>query len=113
MMQGTTQGTCTARGDIDMSTAPAFRADLFEAIETAEGSSVEVECSGVTFMGSAGYRVLVEAAAHTSRRGCTLVIRNVSPSCARLLRLCEPDGGLGMEFNSEPVPGRLVVVVSS
>jgi len=95
-------GTCTALGDIDMSTSSAFKADLLAAIDTADESFVTVDCSGVTFMGSAGYRVLVEATAYAAHRGHTLVIRNMSRSCARLLRLCEQDDNLTIEYSRDP-----------
>lgn len=90
-------GTCRAIGEIDMATAAAFGADLHDAIDNSDETLVNVDCSGVTFMGSAGYHVLVEATEYATRRGHTLVIRNMSSSCARLLRLCIRNNDLTIE----------------
>jgi anti-anti-sigma factor len=90
-------GTCTAIGDIDLATTPTFKAYLHRTIDTSDAALVVVDCSGVTFMDSAGYHVLVDAAEYALRQGHTLVIRNMSPSCARLIRLCDWDNELRLE----------------
>jgi anti-anti-sigma factor len=86
-----------ALGDIDRATAPAFGADLRAAIDSSDNGDVSVDCSGVTFMDSAGYRVLVDATNYAIRRGHTLVIRNLSPPCAMLIRLCDVNGELHVD----------------
>jgi anti-anti-sigma factor len=83
------RGTCRALGEIDWATASAFGADLHDVIDSADEAFVSVDCSRVTFMDSAGYHALVDATNYAVRRGHTLVIRDPSPSCARLLRLCD------------------------
>ena len=98
-------GTCTATGDIDMATAPSFSADLHDAIDRSDESLVSVDCSGVTFMGSAGYRVLLDASGYATHRGRTLVIRNMSPSCARLVRIFGEHDHLTFEPAREPEHG--------
>jgi anti-anti-sigma factor len=90
-------GTCRALGEIDTATAPAFNADLHEAIDDSDEAFVSVDCSGVTFMDSAGYHVLVDATNYAVRRGHTLVIRNLSLSCATLIRFCDLDCELRVE----------------
>jgi anti-anti-sigma factor len=90
-------GTCRAAGDIDGATAPAFGADLYDTIDCSEAARVIVDCADVTFVDSAGYRVLVDATNYAVRRGRTLVIRNLSPSCARVLQLCDQDRELRVE----------------
>jgi anti-anti-sigma factor len=84
-------GTCAAIGDIDMATVPALTLDLRRAIDNAAETMVGLDCSRVTFMDSAGYHALVDATAYADRSGHILVIRNASISCARLIRLCDPD----------------------
>jgi anti-anti-sigma factor len=96
------QGVCKALGEIDTATAPAFSADLRDAIDGSDGAVVCVDCSGVTFMDSAGYHVLVDVTNYVVRRGHTLMIRNMSPACARLVRLCDLD----RELRVEPAPQR-------
>jgi len=90
-------GTCKALGEIDRTTASAFDADLHAAIDDSQEALVSVDCSGVTFMDSAGYRALVGATAYAVRRGRTLVIRDMSSSCAMLIRACDTDGALRVE----------------
>ena len=87
-------GTCRAIGEIDLVTAPALNAAVHDAIDRSESTSVVVDCSDVTFMDSAGFHVLVNATEYATRRGRTLVIQNLSPSCAKLIRLCDWDNEL-------------------
>jgi stage II sporulation protein AA (anti-sigma F factor antagonist) len=85
-------GTCPVIGEIDLATAPALRADLRNTIDRSDTDLVVVDCSGVTFMDSGGYHALADETAYASRHGHALVIRNPSPSCALVLRLCDWDG---------------------
>ena len=94
------RGTYRAVGEIDGATAPAFDADLRNTIDCSDEPLVSVDCSGVTFMGSAGFRALAGATEYAARRGHTLVIRNPSPSCARLIRVCDRDGELRVDLLS-------------
>ena len=97
-------GTYAASGEIDMETAPAFAIDLRECIESADETLVSVDCAGVTFMDSAGYHALLGATRHAAHQGHTLVIRNLTPACARLIRMCNADG----EIRVERAPERAV-----
>ena len=97
------QGVCKGLGEIDTATAAAFSADLRDAIDGSDEVVVSVDCSGVTFMDSAGYHVLVDVTDYAARRGHTLMIRNMSPACARLLRLCDLD----RELRVEPAPRKV------
>jgi anti-anti-sigma factor len=99
-------GTCEAIGDIDMATVPALIADLRRAIDNADETMVGVDCSRVTFMDSAGYHALMDATAYAARRGHTLVIRDASTSCARLIRLCDPNRELRGLSLASPGAGR-------
>ena len=90
-------GTYWALGEIDFATASTFDADLRRTIDGCDDAVVAVDCSGVTFMGTAGFRVLVEATEYAARKRRTLVIRNLSSSCALLIRLCDSNGELVVE----------------
>ena len=90
-------GSTKALGEIDRATAPAFAADLHDAIDRSDDAIVSVDCSAVTFMDSAAYRVLVDATNYAVRRGRTLVIRNLSRPCTTLIRLCDMDHELRVE----------------
>ena len=90
-------GTCRAVGEIDTSTAPAFAADLRDAIDGSDDVLVSVDCSAVTFMDSAAHSVLVDATNYAIRCGRILVIRNLSRPCATVIRLCDVDHELHVE----------------
>ena len=94
-------GTCKAIGDIDGATGPAFTAALRDTIDSSEQALVSVDCSGVTFMDTAGYHALVDATRYAVRHGHILVIRNMSPSCTRLIRLYAWDRQLHFEPSLE------------
>jgi anti-anti-sigma factor len=87
-------GTYEAIGEIDLLTAPALSAGLHDAIDRSDDALVAVDCSGVTFMDSSGYEVLVDATEYAARHGHTLVIRNASTSCTRLFRVFEAEAEL-------------------
>jgi anti-anti-sigma factor len=89
-------------------------ADLRNTIDGSDEALVSVDCSDVTFMDSSGFHVLVDATSYAARRGHTLVIRNLSPSCRRLIRLCDWDNELCLE-NAPPRvrPSETVVVLAA
>ncbi len=90
-------GTSKAIQEIDRATAPAFNAYLHDAIDTSDEVLVVVDCADVTFMDSAAFHVLVDATEYAVRHDHTLLIRNLSPSCAMLIRLCDLDRELRVE----------------
>ena len=90
-------GTCKAIGSLDGATGPAFSAALRDSIDRSDETVVNVDCSDVTFMDPAGYHLLVDAARYAARRGHTLVIRDMSSSCTRLMRLYDWDRELCVE----------------
>jgi anti-anti-sigma factor len=90
-------GTCKAIGEVDVATAPFFRSELRHAIAESKNTLVVVECSGLTFMDTAGYHVLVDATKYAGRFGRTLVIRNMSPTCAMVIGVCDWDNELHIE----------------
>jgi anti-anti-sigma factor len=93
-------GMCRAITNIDATTGPAFRAELHDAIDNSDEPMVGLDCSAVTFMDVAGFDILVDATRYAIRRGRTLVIRDASPTCARLLSLYDPH----RELHVEPHP---------
>ena len=68
-------------GEIDMATAPAFRAVIEQS--KSLGAAVVVDLSGVTFMDSSGLHVLVTV--HTQR--VPMCVRNPSAQVDRLLTM--------------------------
>jgi anti-anti-sigma factor len=102
-------GTFRALGEIDRATAAAFNADLHDAIDSSDEAFVSVDCSGVTFMDSAGYHALLDATNYAVRRGHTLVIRDPSPSCALLIRLCDMDHEMRIDALTAEQFGRVPI----
>jgi anti-anti-sigma factor len=83
-------------GDVDAESAPRLAAQLCAEIDRATDRVVVADCSGVTFMGSAGFRLLLDASAYATARGHTLTIHNMSRSCKRLLALCDSSNRLSI-----------------
>ena len=74
-----------ACGEIDVVTAPQFRACLVAAAR--EGSAVKIDCTEVTFMDSTGVGTLLEAHGGAWVDGVRIVVSAVSPQVDKVLRL--------------------------
>ena len=72
------------RGEIDLATADSFEERASEAVMEADGASVLIDLSGVTFMDSAGIRALVRVMELGS--GKSLIVQP-SPQVFTLLHL--------------------------
>ncbi|NUT97235.1 MAG: STAS domain-containing protein [Saccharothrix sp.] len=73
----------TATGEIDMLTAPDLRADVLGRI--GEAATLVLDMSGVSFLGSAGLAVLVEASQQAKRRGTAFRVVAVERAVTRPL----------------------------
>lgn len=80
-------------GEIDMLTAPQLRADVLQQLDA--GSTLVLDMSGVSFLGSAGLAVLVEASQHAKRRGSAFRVVAVERAVTRPLAAT----GLGDVFS--------------
>jgi anti-anti-sigma factor len=72
-----TVGVLTVRGEIDMTSGPLLRAALDEVVDDPGATAmreVVVDLTAVTFLGSAGLAVLVDAHEHATQRGISLKI---------------------------------------
>ncbi len=87
-------GICEARGEIDFLAAPAFATTMRSAIDQAEDRNVFIDCRAVTFMDSSGFHALADANGYANEHGHRLVIVNLHPNCARVVRLCDTAGDL-------------------
>ncbi len=72
------------RGEIDLATSDSFEEQASEAVMEADGASVLIDLSGVTFMDSAGIRALVRVL--ELRSGKSLIVQP-SPQVFTLLHL--------------------------
>lgn len=80
-------------GEVDMLTAPQLRAAVLPHLD-ANGTLV-LDLSGVSFLGSAGLAVLVEASQHAQRRGSQFRVVAVERAVTRPLAAT----GLGEVFS--------------
>ena len=90
-------GTCNAIGEIDAATAPQLRRNLRAAIDLADTVLVVIDFSLVTFIDSTAYHALIDATKYAAARDHVLVIRNVQPFHARVLRLCDHGNDLNLD----------------
>ena len=84
--------------EIDMLTAPAFLAEMRDAIDWADNRAVVVDCSAITFMGSCAFHALRDAHDYAIEHDHVLVIRGLTARCLRIMRICDP----GHELTIEP-----------
>ncbi|MEV8099492.1 STAS domain-containing protein [Kitasatospora sp. NPDC085879] len=94
-MHDTAPATVTARGDIDLATAPRLRRVLARALKAHR--DVVLDLSEVTFVDRAGLGALVEARNLAGRRGGRLVLWGAGPRVVRLIRLTGLGGYLAVE----------------
>jgi anti-anti-sigma factor len=80
-------------GEVDMLTAPQLRADALQHLDA--GNALVLDLSGVSFLGSAGLAVLVEASQHAKRRGSSFHVVAVERAVTRPLAAT----GLGEVFS--------------
>ena len=74
------------RGEIDIATNPSFDAALASAAE-AGATVLEMDLSGVTFMGSSGLAALLRAQRLLRERGARLVLVRPSRAVTDLLEM--------------------------
>ncbi|MCE6994659.1 STAS domain-containing protein [Saccharothrix sp. S26] len=80
-------------GEVDMLTAPQLRAGALPHLDA--GSTLVLDLSGVSFLGSAGLAVLVEASQHAKRRDAQFRVVAVERAVTRPLAAT----GLGEVFS--------------
>jgi anti-anti-sigma factor len=99
-------GILEARVEVDLLTAPAFAAAMRAEIDWAHNRAVFIDCSAIVFMDIGAFHALVYAHRYAIDHGHRLVVRNLSPSCARFVHLCDTDNELTIEagWGSSAVP---------
>ena len=80
-------------GEVDMVSAPSLREALVNGL--GDGGTFVVDMTGVTFLGSAGLAVLVEAAKLAQQQSATLKVVATARAVTRPLEAT----GLGEVFN--------------
>ena len=91
------QATYGPLTEIDMLTAPAFLAEMREAIDWADNRAVVIDCSAITFMGSCAFHALRDAHDYAIEHDHVLVIRGLTEPCLRVIRICDPGNVLTIE----------------
>ena len=82
-------GSYEATGEIDLFSAPAFEAILRSQVDQAHNRAVFIDCSAISFMDSSAFHALVRAHRYAIDQDRRLVVGNLTPNCARTLRLCD------------------------
>jgi anti-anti-sigma regulatory factor len=82
-------GTNNVGREIDASTTAALICELHDRVDGSGEFIVSVDCASITFVDSAAFHALEDATRYAARRGHSLVIRNLSPSCSQVLRFCD------------------------
>lgn len=90
-------------GEVDMLSAPELRATVGQHI--TDGSTLVLDLNGVTFLGSAGLAVLVEAAQQSKTRGVALRVVAADRAVKRPLEAT----GLGEVFTIHPTVESAVI----
>ena len=105
MLRITTSGSATkvleVTGEVDLSTAD----QLAEAIDGAAEGAVElvkVDLAGVSFMDSAGLRVLVSGMKQADTKGTKLVVASPQPQVRKVFELTGLDEVLGLADSDGP-----------
>jgi anti-anti-sigma factor len=93
-------GACNAIGELDVVTAPQLRRNLRAAIDVADTVLVVIDFSLVTFIDSTAYHALIDATKYATACDHVLVIRNVQPFPAKVLRLCDQSNDLNLDPES-------------
>jgi len=76
-------------GDVDLEHSPKARKVLLDGI--AQGKSVFVDMSGVTYIDSSGVASLVEAFQVAKQQGLAFALAEVRPAALRVLHLARLD----------------------
>jgi anti-sigma B factor antagonist len=79
------QTTVTVSGDVDQASSGPLWDQLRPAITPA--TRIVVDCDGITFLDSAGLRVLVHAKHQANAHGSHFVLANPAPIVCRILDL--------------------------
>jgi anti-sigma B factor antagonist len=75
-------------GELDVYEAPAFRTELFAILDEGH-ARVVVDCSGMSFIDSAGLAALVESQRRLAARDGQLVLRGVQPASRRIFEITD------------------------
>ena len=89
----------TSRGltEIDVATAPAFLAEMCEAIDQADNRAVVIDSSPITFMDSGAIHALRAAHNYAVEHDHVFVVRGLAENCQRVLRICDPRNEIAIE----------------
>lgn len=86
-------GGVSLTGEIDESNA-ALLAGILDACVSDGAARIEVDLGGVTFLGAAGVRPLLEVS-ELLGPGC-VVVRRVGSFHRKVIRLCDPEGRVNL-----------------
>jgi anti-anti-sigma factor len=94
--------TVFAQGDMDLAHADPLWDEVSPLV--TPGSDVVFDCSGVTFLDSAGLRTLLKLADHAGEVGARFQLGTVSAVVRRVLELAKVQGAFAHRSNGADVP---------
>jgi len=98
-----TDGRLYLRGEIDLATVPALRAELARYVD--DGVDLLVDCRHLTFLDSSGVAELVAARQALEARGHNMLLINVAGTPRRVLEVLNLTDWLSLERTSRPLDG--------
>jgi anti-sigma B factor antagonist len=102
--------TVAVSGDVDMDTADHLTHVLTHVVDQMY-PVIALDIAGVTFLGSAGIKVLVDLHHQAGLRGSTLVLRNVQPTTRRVLEITGLLDFFDVPVETSQAPRRRVIDV--
>src|SRR4051812_24895627 len=81
------EGRCFTGRDLDVESAPALNAQLDALVEDMAVTVIVVDCRDLTFIDSAGFRVLLSAQQRLDAQGRRLRVTHLSPAMRRTFDL--------------------------
>ncbi|AOS64853.1 STAS domain-containing protein [Actinoalloteichus hymeniacidonis] len=94
--EGHPSTTLSVSGEVDLSTAGELEAELGKAIGAAGTEEVVTDVAGVSFMDSAGLRVLVGALRLADERGVRLTVVNPQSQLRKIIEITGLSEVLGL-----------------
>lgn len=100
-VSGAATTVLSVTGEVDLSTSEQLTEAVSAAVQASEVEVVEVDLAGVSFMDSAGLRVLVAGMKQADAQGVRLVASNPQPQVRKVFELTGLDEVLGLTNSAD------------
>lgn len=100
-VSGAATTVLSVTGEVDLSTSEQLTEAVSAAVQASEVEVVEVDLAGVSFMDSAGLRVLVAGMKQADAQDVRLVASNPQPQVRKVFELTGLDEVLGLTNSAD------------